>query len=139
MTPEDKKFLEARKDILWYAKHHYKESDDRIDDLKHIMVKLFGASIEYVKDGDVYSVMVSMLLAAYSDKRHVMDKLFSDMFSPLVKHGKLEATDGTVTYKEIIHLILGQLSILQVKDDNGVLIDMGEPDYSILGCKEETS
>ena len=39
----------------------------------------------------------------------------------------------TVKIEEVINLMLSHLYMLQVKDDDGIIIDMGEPDYTILG------
>ncbi len=73
-----------------YSKNWYKQSDDKIEDLKLIMANYTGLNVKYITERDTKSKLIS--LAHYIlDKQGNNEYLFSDFVAKIENKGVIEA------------------------------------------------
>lgn len=127
----DKELLTSYKHILFYAKGHYKQTDV-LSDLRILIGDRCGLTADSITDFGVYDVMTDIL--AHSIGPDALSRWFSSLFRPCVL-GTFDSVVN-VTKLDIIKRILTHIRFISVNDSNGdPIIDMGEPDYSILRAK----
>lgn len=129
-SEEDKAFLESYKNVLYYAKGHYEKSEDCVRDLQLILKKECSCDLSTL---EIYRTMVCLFLSAYRNNRYQIEDLFMQMFERYSMVYYTYDVEDSISYRRMIELILGKLSIVKVKDCDTIFLDMGEPDYTILG------
>jgi len=111
--------MEEWRHLLLYAKNHYRKTET-IFDLKQILSHETGINLENVKLREVYEILAGLFVkyATGDQRKDFFVRLFSEKDS--VKIG------------DVILQFLAALSVQKVRDGDRVLIDIGEPDPSVL-------
>ncbi len=137
MDKNDVKTLESYKHVLWYAKHCYLITDT-LEDLKKILIKRCGCDIEDMHEKEVYDQVIIIFIAAFNNDQNTMYRFFQSIF----ENSSTGAYKESVKRIDIIESVLQQLKYLVVKeevDEEWInIVDMGEPDFTILGPSEDT-
>ncbi len=109
--------------IILYCKGHYKKTE-LMTDLKVIVGKFCDISIEHIENKDVYYWVTKIYFEFYNKYQIVSN--FLDLFKWENQHD----------YKSIIKFMCSYIAILPIKNKNEIIIDLGEPDYTLLPKKE---
>ena len=111
--------MEDWRHFLLYAKNYYRKTET-ISDLLTILSHEMGLDPRSVKLRDVYEILAGLFLkyATGDQKREFLMGMFSERDS--VKIG------------DVVLQLLRVLSVMRVRDGEIVLIDLGEPDPSVL-------
>lgn len=123
--------------LILYAKHWYKRSD-LMTDLKIILGERCAIEPEHMTENTVWELCVDALskyLPASRFSRFVLGLFTSrwDEGSPFMTF------TNNCPLERAIKNILGELAALKVRNsDKEILLDLGEPDSSILPLQEST-
>ena len=111
--------MEEWRHFLLYAKNCYRKTET-ISDLLTILSHEMGLDPKSVKLRDVYEILAGLFLkyATGDQKKDFFIQMFSERDS--VKLG------------DVVLQLLRVVSVLRVRDGETVLIDLGEPDPSVL-------
>ena len=110
------------KHIVLFAKGFYRRSDDTIQDLKALLSPFFAIEPKYFADSEMYGrVLETFWKVTSPDKQQFF---WGEIFARVGK--------PSVTMTELVKRLLGELSICVVRKNDEVVLDLGEPDYTIL-------
>jgi hypothetical protein len=109
-----------------YGKNRYRKTET-MGDLKKILSHETGVSLAEVRPADVYEILLGLFLkhTTECEKRGMFLKMFSERES--VKIG------------DMIRYLLDTLKMVKVRDGDDILIDLGEPDPSVLPVDYDTT
>lgn len=110
-------------DFYWYAKGWYKKGD-LWSDLSKIQSRYSGVDENYITHENIINVLSKVLPDA--ERKSILDFMY---------YTKFEFINVSIAYHVAKYLIAVALST-KVNDKGVTLIELGEPDYSILGKKE---
>ena len=114
--------LEDReKHLVLYAKDWY-HSTVMMEDLKMILSRFNRVDVKYINNAAVFSCVLALFHKVTNIRQQEI--FWGDIFHRVQK--------PSVMMKELIGLLLGRISICKVRENDQVLIDLGEPDYTIL-------
>ena len=110
--------------LVLYAKGHYRKSRYVLDDLRKIFVMLFCIESRFLSDQDVYARVLEVFLKVTSvrSQHWFWERIFCE-------NGKQYRS---ITPLDMIDRLLGKIAICQVQDRDNVLIELCNPDYTIL-------
>ncbi|MDP3778712.1 MAG: hypothetical protein Q8R30_01520 [bacterium] len=110
--------------LVLYAKGHYRKSRYVLEDLKKIFARFFCIESRFLSDQDVYARVLEVFLKVTSvGSQHLFwERLFYE-------NGKQYRS---ITPLGMIDRLLGKIAICKVWEDGTALIELGEPDYTIL-------
>ena len=110
--------------LVLYAKEHYRKSRYVLEDLKKIFARFLCIESRFLSDQDVYARVLEVFLKVTSvGSQHLFwERLFCE-------NGKQYRS---ITPLDMIDRLLGKIAICQVRDGDNVLIELGDPDYTIL-------
>jgi len=111
--------MEEWRHFLFYAKNRYGKTET-ISDLKTILSHETGLNPGSVKLGDVYEILVGLFL------KYTTGDQKKDFFM------RIFAERDSVKIGDVILQLIGALSVLKIRDGERVLIELGEPDPSVL-------
>lgn len=111
--------------IILYAKGWYKETN-YMDDIREIIAGVSGSELQYIYPIYVYKRLVEIAT------KYVSQFQLQECFKNFFKYKR----ENTITMEEICERLLGEISIIPVNYD-GVVIELGEPDGSILPRQKE--
>lgn len=118
---------EFERHIILYCKAWYKETN-LIDDIRAIISNISGSELQYINVGHVYKFLTQITI------NYVGKYCIKEFFDNLFKYN--ESLDS-VTIEEVCGKLACEISIIDVENENKILMDLGEPDYSILDRKDE--
>jgi hypothetical protein len=114
--------------VILYCKSWY-EKTNTIDDLKIILGVRNGVKPKHIDLNIIWNALFSIIWDYYvKGEKYKMIEIFSDFF-----RWKKEMI---VTIEEMIQIMVNKISIIQIKDDDKILIDLDRPDYTILSKHE---
>lgn len=122
-----------------YAKHHYKHSDDIIEDLKHILGQYVGSDIKYLHATDIANKLLEITGPHIRESQHHLEAFISDIFHQAdLYRGKLFGPQMPVETVDLIRAMLSILEFTCVYDDQKkVILELGEPDPKVLPIAEK--
>ncbi|MCF8009024.1 MAG: hypothetical protein K9K32_04600 [Halanaerobiales bacterium] len=117
------------KDFIWYAKRHYGEYpyDDLIDKLKIVQSHVCGTPIEYCYEKDILDILQIIIRENYNEWQYsrLLEDLIERMCFPFDENRKIE------NVKDMIYFLLIRIELLRVRDNEKVLVNMGEKDTEL--------
>lgn len=127
---DTKKPDDFERHVILYAKHHYKH-EDTFKDIKKIMAECYGLKVKYIQDFDVFRRVLEITWP-YLTARGLLEDI--ERAITWSKLGFSVKETDTIPIKELLEWLLGDLSIIPVYESktNYMIIDLGEPDFSIL-------
>jgi hypothetical protein len=114
--------------ILLYAKHWYKRGYI-IKDMKILIGERSGIEPKYIDQKDIFIVLFGIVYP-YIKEEHPLREFLSDIISGFLY------IDQTV-FERFIKVCLSVLSNIPVKEGNKILIELDEPDYTLLPKRED--
>jgi len=110
--------------LVLYAKGHYGKSRYLVEDLKKIFARFFCIESGFLSDQDVYARVLEVFLKVTSvrSQHWFWERIFCE-------NGKQYRS---ITPLDMIDRLLGKIAICQVQDRDNVLIELCNPDYTIL-------
>ena len=126
--------------VYLYAKHHYKRTDT-ITDLKIILSKRSLIDIEFISGEDIIGCLTEITWKEINRCGNPTYE-FNDFVMRILPQNRWKVNNRDKELEDlnvaIINSCLSVLSQSLVKDDNGnVLLELGEPDSSILPLVKE--
>jgi len=123
-------FDQADRHIFLYAKGHYAHSDV-ITDLKILIGRRNALEPKYVSVNDIMTVLLEITLP------HVNKSQMKNFIMDLAPGRKFLFYNGDkYSFNEsVIHQCLCVLALTKVCDHGNILMDLGDPDPSILPLK----
>ena len=110
------------KHVVLYAKGFYRRSDDTMKDLKALLSPFFAIEPKYFTDSDMYGRVLETFWKVTSPDRQQF--FWGEIFARVGK--------PSITMTELVGRLLGEISICVVRKNDEVVLDLGEPDYTIL-------
>ena len=117
---------EFERHIILYCKGWYKRTN-LIDDIRAIIAEISGSELQHIDLSHVYN-FIAQVATNYVSKNDMQD-----FFKWLFWYNK---NLDSVTAEEVCNKLAGKIAIITVRDGDELLMDLGEPDYSILDRKE---
>jgi hypothetical protein len=112
-----------------YAKNRYQRSGSLMEDVRRLVAEYVGSDPQSLTDGDVLRVFWEVVYPEIDKLPYRREKLLEIMARLL---GNLQL----VSVADLIALMLPILTTVRIKEGGRVLLDLGEPDPTILPLRE---
>ena len=125
--------LERWRHLYLYAKYHY-ERTDIVDDLKTIIAKECLLDKSGVSSAGVVSVLADAAWKHINTEREfkeLMERISPDSMEMRCRRLLQDGTPYDY-YTATINALLGVLSMVKVYSNDEMLINLGEPDFTLL-------
>jgi len=121
--------------VILYAKGWFKKTDV-IEDLRKIYAKRNGMYLEHVSDNDVYSLLTSLVFNLCIKSKED-DYPFTCLMEDIFRSRNSFGTSYVTNKKYAIESMLSMIRMTEVVNEGNILIELDEPDYTILPKKED--
>ena len=122
---------------IWlYAKGWYRWSDDLMADLRILVGHHTGIELKYLSDEEVFWAIMAIAVP-HIKPSNVVSRVgfgFENILYDLVIRSQTELRP--ITYADVLDRLLLALSSVKVRHGHRVLINLGEPDYTLLPKNE---
>ena len=123
-------FLEDhQKHIVFYAKGWYRRSGDIMQDLKVLLSGFFGIEPIFFTDSDIYGRLLELFSSVKNSDEQL--RFWGNVFARVGR--------PTITMTELVELLVGEIRICVVRKNGNVVLDLGEPDYTIFPSSQQTA
>ena len=126
--------------VYLYAKHHYKRAN-RIEDLRVILSKRSWVDVKFISANDVINCLLGITWIEINRSGNPAMQ-FGEFVKHILPENRWQVNNNKEELEDldlaIVSACLSILSLSIVKDDEGnTLIELGEPDSSILPLRKE--
>jgi hypothetical protein len=121
MISEKTDLNKLEQQIILYSKYHFKRSVSVLHDLNILQSKYCGYDPELGSYKDVFDKVSSLVIDCLP--KYNLKLMFEDWFKYGIKSYNMELTTQR---------LITELSQLQVRDNDIIILNLGEPDYTWL-------
>jgi hypothetical protein len=130
------KIDEPERHLYLYAKYWYKRTDNIVADLKPYIARIIGLDTEQIKEDSIIYWLFKLVSQHY-DWNLEMTELLSDLDPNNVWRVGYPNEKKYDYQTAIIYKLVSMLNMVQVIDGDTLLVDIGEPDYTLYERREK--